>query len=268
MKNKSPGRIFLAGFPYDEKSSFMRGCAKAPPLIRESLYSPGSNTTAENGVDIRREDIVDTGDHRIGDLMEVEGVIAGHLKAGDRVLSIGGDHSVSFPILKAYVSQYPDLEILHIDAHPDLYDHLKGDRLSHACPFARIMEAAPSVRLVQMGIRTLNAHQKAQSEKFGTEMIEIKDFHRGRVPVFTKPLYISIDLDGIDPAFAPGVSHHEPGGFSSREVINLIGGTSVPVVGGDVVEYNPERDVCGITSALAGKLTKELLSKMVENGTA
>ena len=217
-------------------------------------------------MDIRKVNLADEGDFEINDLMAIEEIIARRLKKGDRVLSLGGDHSVTFPILKAYTSFYPDIEILHIDAHPDLYDELEGDKLSHACPFARIMEAAPSVRLVQMGIRTLNAHQKAQSEKFGTEIIEMKDFQNGLRPVFKKPLYISIDLDGIDPAFAPGVSHHEPGGFSAREVIDLIGGIRVPVVGADVVEYNPDRDVSGITSALAGKLVKEVLSIMVENG--
>jgi len=259
-------KIVLAGFPWDQKSSFMRGCADAPPLIRESLYSYASNTTAENGVDIRRESILDVGDFEIDNLMEIEEIVAGRLKSGGRILSMGGGHSVTFPILKAYTVLYPDLEILHIDAHPDLYHELEGDPLSHACPFARIMEAAPEVRLVQMGIRTLNAHQKEQSQKFGTEIIEMKAFSPDRLPQFTRPLYISIDLDGIDPAFAPGVSHHEPGGFSTREVIQLIGNIDTPIIGADVVEYNPLRDVNGITAALGAKLVKELLSKMVENG--
>lgn len=239
---------------------------QCPPPIRESIFSFGTNTTAENGIDIKNENIIDLGDFEINELREIEKIISDQLLEGNRVLSIGGDHSVTYPILKAYSVHYSGIEILHIDAHPDLYDELEGDRLSHACPFARIMEENLAVRLVQLGIRTLNSHQKEQSEKFGVEIVPMKKFSPDQVPEFNNPVYISIDLDGIDPAFAPGVSHHEPGGLSSRQVIDIIGNLKVPVIGGDVVEYNPQRDVSGITSALAAKLVKEVLSKMVENG--
>ena len=146
-----------------------------------------------------------------------------------------------------------------------LYDELDGDKYSHACPFARIMEESLASRLVQVGIRTLNTHQREQSEKFGTEIIEMKDFEPGKIPVFSKPLYLSIDLDGLDPAFAPGVSHHEPGGLTSRDVINIIHGIKVPIIGADIVELNPLRDANGITAALAAKLTKEIIACMIDS---
>jgi arginase family enzyme len=116
---------------------------------------------------------------------------------------------------------------------------------------------------VQVGIRTLNDHQREQSLRFGTEIIEMKDFSAEQIPLFKNPVYLSIDLDGIDPAFAPGVSHHEPGGLSSREVINIIHHIKGNIIGADIVELNPLRDSNGITASLAAKLCKEILARMI-----
>src|SRR5690606_28940578 len=107
-------------------------------------------------------------------------------------------------------------------AHADLYDDFEGNPHSHASPFARIMEHRLAKRLVQVGIRTLNPHQREQAKHFGVEIIEIKDWNDNQTFSFEGPLYISLDMDALDPAFAPGVSHHEPGGFSTRQVLNII----------------------------------------------
>jgi len=258
-------KISIVGFPYDEKSSFLKGSAKAPPLIRESLFSYATNTTAENGIDIKLENIVDRGDFDIDDHDGIYKIVEGFLSKGEKLLVLGGDHSITYPLVRSHAVYYSRFDILHIDAHPDLYDELEGDKFSHACPFARIMEEKLSPRLVQVGIRTINTHQREQAEKFGVEVVPMKEFSVKDVPTFSHPVYISIDLDGIDPAFAPGVSHHEPGGLSSRQVIDIIGNIHVPIIGADIVEFNPDRDVGGITSVLAAKLVKEILSKMVEN---
>ena len=252
----------LLGIPYDRKSSFMRGPSLAPSEIRKCLNSYSTNLFAENGLSIENN-FTDLGDLVVKDYFDLTDQIKNLLSSHPGILSLGGDHSISYPLIRAYKDYYPDIEILHIDAHADLYDELDGDRYSHACPFARIMEEGLASRLVQVGIRTLNDHQREQSEKFGTEIIEMKDFEPGRMPVFSKPLYLSIDLDGLDPAFAPGVSHHEPGGLSSRDVINIINGIKVPLIGADIVELNPLRDVNGITAALAAKLTKEIIACMI-----
>ncbi len=92
-----------------------------------------------------------------------------------KVFTLGGDHSVTFPIIKAYNEKYPKLDILHIDAHSDLYDEFEGDKYSHACPFARIMENGFAVKLVQVGVRTLNTHQAEQADKFNVEIHHMKD---------------------------------------------------------------------------------------------
>lgn len=247
--------ITLLGLPFDEHSSFLRGPAKAPPVIREALHSDSSNLCAENMEEIR---VKDAGDLTSG----FDGIgeeISRLLDSGAHILSLGGDHAVTYPIVKTFASRYAHLNILQLDAHPDLYDELEGDRLSHACPFARIMEEGLAKRLVQVGVRTMNPHQREQAERFGVEVIDMK---RLRAPELEGPVYLSLDLDCLDPAFAPGVSHHEPGGLTTREVIDIIQGIDAPIVGADIVELNPDRDPAGITAMAAAKFLKEIAAKM------
>ena len=155
--------------------------------------------------------------------------------------------------------------MLHLDAHPDLYDEFEGDRLSNACPFARIMEEGRVRRLVQVGIRTMNAPQRAQAERFGVEVVEMKAWRPDLSVPAEGPVYVSLDLDVLDPAFAPGVSHPEPGGLSTREVIGSCSGLRGPVVGADLVELNPARDPTGATARVAAKLAKELLARLLSD---
>jgi len=256
--------ITIQGLNWDRKSSFQRGPAKAPELIRKALHSGSMNLYSELGVDIGDGTAVnDAGDFGIGEYMSIERITANHLNGGGKVFTLGGDHSVAYPVIKAHAARYPKLDILQIDAHADLYDDFEGDKFSHACPFARIMESGLAVRLVQVGIRTLNPRQAAQAERFGVEIHEMRNLDLASIPKFDNPLYLSLDLDGIDPAFAPGVSHHEPGGLTSREVINLIQNLDAKIVGADIVEYNPDRDHEGMTAFLAAKLMKEIIGRMM-----
>ncbi len=256
-------KITIQGIQWDAKSSFQKGPAKAPSLIRKALYSDSMNLYSENGVSIENESIKDKGDFEISEYFDIEKITKEHLKTTDKILSLGGDHSITFPIIKAYHDKYQKLDILHIDAHADIYDNYEGDPYSHACPFARIMENGFAVRLVQLGIRTLNPHQTEQAKKFGVEIQEMRHLDRLSIPEFKNPLYISLDMDGFDPAYAPGVSHHEPGGLSSRQVIEIIQNINTEVVGADIVEYNPNRDFQDMTAYLAAKMMKELLGKMM-----
>ncbi len=255
--------ITIQGIQFDEKSSYQKGPKLAPPLIREALYSESSNLFAENGVSIKNEGIEDKGDFEIIEYFDIEKITSQHLGAADKIVTLGGDHSITFPIIKAFSNHYPKLDILQIDAHPDLYDILDGDKHSHACPFARIMENSLATRLVQVGIRTLTTHQAEQAEKYHVEIHHMKDFDPSIPFQFENPLYISLDMDGFDPAYAPGVSHHEPGGLTSRQVITLIQNIDAQVVGADIVEYNPQRDFQNMTAFLAAKMMKEILAKMM-----
>ena len=180
-----------------------------------------------------------------------------------KIISFGGDHSISFPVIDAHTEQYEKLNILHLDAHADLYDNFDNNPFSHASPFARLMEIGKINSLTQVGIRTFNTHQREQAEKFGVDVIEMKDFNFDFLKKLKAPLYISVDLDVLDPAFAPGISHHEPGGMTTRELIKIIQNIPCEIVGADIVEYNPIRDVHNMTAMVAYKIFKELVAKMV-----
>jgi arginase len=264
-----PGMVALLGIPSDEGSSYLRGAALAPARIREVLQAGAMNLCAENGADLGSEPrLADLGDLKLGSGAEmprrVEAAVADVLERGARTLALGGDHAITYPLVRAYAARYRRLNLLHLDAHPDLYDEFDGNRHSHACPFARIMEEGLAARLVQVGIRTANPHQRAQAQRFGVETIEMRAFRPGLELAFDGPLYLSLDLDALDPACAPGVSHVEPGGLTARDAIGLIQGVGAPIVGADIVELNPLRDPSGVTAVVAAKLLKEILARMLE----
>jgi agmatinase len=219
------------------------------------------------GVDLGVEgSFADSGDLQLEDesaFAEIERAVDTLLGKGEKPVLLGGDHSITYPIVKAFARHYPDLTIIHFDAHPDLYDEFEGNRLSHACPFARIMEAGLAKRLVQVGIRTMNRHQREQAAKFGVEVHEMRS-----LPAFDKlkasgPVYVTFDMDALDPAFAPGISHREPGGMSVREAIAHLHAIQGTIVGADIVEYNPVQDITGVTAMVAAKILKEILGRMI-----
>lgn len=253
----------LIGAPTDRHSSFLRGAALAPPLIRAALWSDHGNMAAESGVELGLDvRLGDSGDLPLaesdGDDALIAAAVAEAAADGAVPLVLGGDHSVTVPVIEALAARHGPVEILHFDAHPDLYDDFEGNPRSHASPFARILERGLARRLVQVGIRTLNRHCRDQVERFGVEVVEMRRFKPEAVPMPGGPLYVSIDMDGFDPAFAPGVSHHEPGGLSVRDVLAVLDRVRAPIVGADIVEYNPSRDLNGVTAVLAAKLVKEV----------
>jgi agmatinase len=261
----------LLGVPWEEHSSYLRGCASAPRAIRAALCSESSNPSTESGLDLGSDArFRDAGDLEIpsGDdaaLSAIEKGVEQQLASGTHVLALGGDHAISYPVVRAHAARHPGLTLVHFDAHPDLYDVFEGDRLSHACPFARIMEQGLAKRLVQIGIRTLNAPQRAQVERFGVELVQMKDFRPDLVVEASGPVYVTVDLDGLDPAYAPGVSHPEPGGLTTRDVIGVVQRLRGRVVGADVVELNPTRDTDGTTARVAAKIAKELLARLLSD---
>ena len=261
-------RPTLIGIPYDAASSYLRGAADAPPHIRRALESPSSNSWSESLIDLGQGTIDDAGDAVIeeGDVRgSIERAVDAVITGGGTPIALGGDHSITHPILRAVRKSHPALTILHLDAHADLYDEFEGDRYSHACPFARIMEEKLANRLVQVGIRTLTGHLRDQVKRFGVEVIDMRAWGAGKRPLNTGPVYLSLDLDVLDPAFAPGVSHWEPGGLSTREVIQVIQSLGGTLIGADVVEYNPVRDPSGMTGMVAAKLVKEIAARMLSS---
>jgi len=264
---KTRGVPTLLGIPFDAYSSYLRGAGDAPPKIREALDCDASNSWTETGVDLGvAAEHGDAGDLAFAEedaLAAIEAGVGALLDQGKRPVSLGGDHSITYPIVKAVARRHPGLTIFHFDAHPDLYEEFEGNRLSHACPFARIMESGLAKRLVQVGIRTLNRHQREQAQRFGVEVVEMR-----ALPAYEKlkaagPVYLTFDVDALDPAFAPGVAHREPGGMSVREAIAHLHAMQGEIVGADVVEYNPVQDVKGLTATVTAKIVKEILGKMI-----
>ncbi len=262
------GPPVLLGVPLDHNSSFLRGSAQAPPLIRQALHSGAWNKTTETRIDLGVPGIFeDAGDLAAMETPDaftrIEDSIAKIVEAGKRPVSLGGDHSITYPILRGIGKQIPGVTLVHFDAHPDLYADYEGNPHSHASPFARIMEAQLVHRLIQIGIRTLNAHQYEQAEKYGVKIFEIKDLPDPTHLNLAGPIYVSFDMDALDPAFAPGVSHWEPGGLTTREAISYIHALPGPIIGADIVEFNPVHDATGLTAMVAAKILKELLGKML-----
>ena len=230
------------------------------------MRSPAGNQYTERGADLSK--LADAGDMTLTDeaanaRVMIQAGIELSLLNGFQPIALGGDHSITYPILRAIAQAHRRVTILHIDAHGDLYDEFEGDRFSHACPFARIMEDELCGRLVQVGIRTLTPHQRDQIARFNVDTIEMQHFAGGARPSISGPVYLSIDLDGLDPAFAPGVSHREPGGLSVRDVLQMIHGLGGPIVGADVVEFNPSQDLGNLTASVAAKIVREIAGSIL-----
>jgi len=264
--NDSKKGIGLIGIGFDERSSFIRGPAEAPAAIRRAFASKSSNQCAEDGLFIPSvlADSGDLTDFAPDPWQRIEDFVTKTMAKFPRLLILGGDHSITFAVVRAVAKKHGRLNIVHFDAHPDLYEAFEGDRFSHACPFARIMEAGLAARLVQVGIRTANAHQRQQAARYGVETIEARDW-AGRLPELSGPVYVSVDMDVLDPAFAPGISHHEPGGLSMRELVNAIQSITAPIVAADLVELNPRRDRDDVTAVGAAKIMRELAAAIIRS---
>ena len=264
--------IHLIGLPTDQNSSFARGAALAPAAIRAALWSDRGNLFTQSGHEIGTDiAFKDLGDLPLSDVdcaaddAMIKQAVTETMDACGIPLLLGGDHAVAFPIVAALAARHGPLNILHFDAHPDIYADFEGNPRSHASPFARILEAGHATRLVQVGVRTLNTHCREQAERYNVEIIPMLNFKTAQVPTLEGPLYISIDLDGIDPSEAPGVAHPEPGGLTIRELLSVLAKQKAHIVGADIVELNPTRDVNDITAIVAAKLVREVAAHIHQN---
>ncbi|MFM9838536.1 MAG: agmatinase [Cyclobacteriaceae bacterium] len=261
--------VTVLGIPFDANSSFLKGPALAPDRIRLMEKEGSANLFSELGREIKNGvAYTDKGDLSFETTNPekafsiIKNAIASELTSSNKILSFGGDHSVSYPIIDAFSEKYKNLNVLHIDAHSDLYDNFDNNLYSHASPFARLLEKRKLDSLTQVGIRCATAHLREQAKKYNARVVEMKDFNFDFIQHLKAPLYISLDIDSLDPAFAPGVSHHEPGGFTTRQLIQIIHQIPVSIVGADIVEYNPIRDIHNMTAMVCYKLMKELIHKM------
>lgn len=267
LESQINSKLVFVGLPDDQQSSYLRGCAQAPNRIREAYDGYSHNSTTDSGIDLS-ETVIDLGDWlpESGGHLTVESYYQkarSLFLAGKIPFFAGGDHAVTIPIGKALDALEQPIHIVQIDAHPDIYPEMYGSIYSHACVASRLLEYNHIASITQIGIRTMNRVQKEVVDKFSDRLhlfpareLSEKLPSLSHIPMGA-PVYLTIDLDGLDPAFAPGVSHPVPGGLSSRQVLNLIQQGHWRLVGMDVVELNPDRDVNNLTAILAGRLLHE-----------
>ena len=252
-----PARATLLGVPWDGSSSFQRGAADAPDAIRAALWSASSNTWNESGDDSRARDVLDDAgnlDAAGGCRRGARGITAGVAAPPDRRAAARWCSAAITPSpirsCRAWAGRGPPLTVLHFDAHGDMYDDFEGDRYSHACPFARVMEEGLAARLIQVGVRALTAHLRAQAERFGVEVYgpaagATPSGRCGAPPGRSTSRSTSTCSSRC---WRPGVSHPEPGGLTVREVLEVLAAVRAPVVGADIVEYNPRNDLRDLTA--------------------
>lgn len=257
--------VILFGAPFDGTTSFRPGTRFAPSVIRPDSY--GLETYSPY-LDLDLEDfpLCDIGDTDLpfGNTpaaLDLIGETATTIiKAHKKPLMIGGEHLVTLPVVKALTEKYPDLHILHFDAHTDLREDYLGETLSHASVIRRSWEIVGDGHIYQFGIRSgLKAEFEwakthTHLQRFNTDGLkDVIDQLKG------KPVYLTIDLDVLDPSVFPGTGTPEPGGITMKELLSALELIKVlPLVGADVVELSPHYDASGISNAAACKVIREV----------
>lgn len=268
-KKQDESRLAFVGLPDDSQSTYRRGCSKAPDRIRMAYDGHCYNATTESGVDLA-ERVTDFGNLPSLDLWattaENYSKFARSLFAAVKIpFFAGGDHAVTVPVVEALGVLENSVHIVQIDAHPDLYQEYDASRTSHACTAARLLEMDHVQTLTQIGVRTLNATQLQVAERYPTRLriVSAREYTAKGTDLShiseSSLVYVTLDLDALDPAYAPGVSHPVPGGLTSREVLDLIQALPGRLVGMDAVEVNPNTDLNDRTAILAAKCLHEAM---------
>lgn len=258
---KKEGKIAILGVPYDSTTCFRPGARFAPDGIR--FFSENlEEYSLKFGKSLSSVEFVDLGNVPVS--AEPEKMVEEVYKAVKKVeipVILGGEHSVSYPVIKALSEKYENLTVVHFDAHADLRDEYSGTKYSHACVMRRVLELG--VEIVQFGIRSATEEEaKLRTKDPKIKVVETFEELFSFVSSVKTPLYFSIDIDFFDPAFAPGTGTPEPPGFSPVEFFNFVYKLpAVKLVGFDVVEVCPPYDPSGITQMLAAKIVRELILK-------
>ena len=259
--------LYVLGIAWDGSSSFRRGSKEAPRVIREATTDELYNSFTEDLIDLkevwRYKDLGDVHGNSFNDIVDKVSELLSKYYRGEVFLFLGGDHSITYATIKALRRVSNDnFGLIYFDAHPDLYFQYGGDKYSHACTVRRLVEGGliKSDEVIEIGIRAPTKEQVEFAKKTGIRMISTSEIRLNPYikPSFTKA-YISIDLDVLDPAFAPGVGNPEPGGLSIRELIDVIKSLKLEVIAFDIVEFIPMYDYKGITAFAASKIIREVL---------
>jgi guanidinobutyrase len=271
--------VGVVGVPFDIGTSNRPGARFGPRGIRNEsvLLRPYNMATRAAPFDnLRIDDLGDvaTNPYNVADSMQrIEAFYRPLLAAGLKTVSMGGDHTIVLPILRAMARKYGPVGLVHVDAHTDINDSMFGERIAHGTPFRRAVEEGllDCARVAQIGVRGTGyqADDFDWSRQQGFRVVQVEEcWHRSLEPLMgeirtqlgTGPVYISFDIDGLDPSFAPGTGTPEIGGLTIWQGLEIIRGCrGMNLVGGDVVEVAPIYDVSGTTSLVAANLVYEML---------
>jgi agmatinase len=273
--------VAVLGAPFDGATTFRAGARFGPAAVREASLLLRPYNDAQDIAPFAAVQVADAGDApaspvdiEVGHaaIEQAAGAIA---EAGGRVLGLGGDHSVSLPLLRAAAAAHGPLSLLQLDAHTDTWDSYFGARYTHGTVFRRAVEEGliDAGASVQIGLRgsLYAAEDLEENSALGFTTFLARDFEAGGVAgalelagkQLRSPVYVTVDIDVLDPAFAPGTGTPEAGGLSSRELLALLAGLSaagLAIAGADVVEVSPPYDPSGVTAVAAANAAYELVS--------
>jgi len=263
--------LTIAGIPYDGTSSFRPGSRFAPDSIRKASYSI-ETFSPDSMLDIEDFKVSDIGNlefpygNREEVLCQTENLALHILKNKKKAIFIGGEHLLSYPLIKKYKEKFKDLKVIYFDAHADMRDSYLDDKLSHACAARRITEIVGKENIFMFGIRSFEKNEfnfirnnnifcDSKCEQIWNVIETIKSF----------PVYISLDLDVFDPACLPGLGTPEAGGIFYNDFIEIMEGLSEIkyLVSADVVELSPDYDPTGNSSVFTAKIIRELILRLI-----
>lgn len=273
--------VAIVGVPYDGSTSYRSGTRFGPRAIREQSLLLWGYNNALSVAPFKALNVIDYGDVDVVpvDVIDthtaIENEVSPIVQAGSTVIALGGDHSIVLPLLRAHHKKYGPLAVIHFDAHPDTWDTEFGEhKYSHGTPFRRAIEEKliDTSAYIQIGIRgpTSGRQDYQDALNLGARMITIDEAMQiGSDAILkeikqragNKPIYVTLDIDAIDPAFAPGTGTPEVGGFTSYQMLQMLRGLKgLNLVGFDLVEVSPPFDHSNITAILAANLAFEFLS--------
>jgi len=262
------------GIPLDETTSFRPGTRFGPAATREASMALEDFSIWQRRT-VAPENYYDAGDLVLpmGNVENALGVIevaaSQIVQSGRKFMAIGGEHLITYPLVKAVLQAYPDLVVIQLDAHADLKSRFTGTELSHGTVMRRIVELLGPGRVYQLGIRSGTEAELQEAQGLSEiHFFNVLEPLKSIMPrIDGRPIYLTIDIDVADPAFAPGTGVPEPGGITSQELLKAVAylaGSNI--VGADLVELAPAYDNTGQTGLLAAALVRECLLLLAPDG--
>ena len=255
----------IVGLPFDGTTSNRPGARFGPEAIRPASWGLETYSPLQNA-DLSTVSYYDAGElefplgNRDAILALINQNARDVLAAGKRWLGLGGEHLVTLPVIQAYIEKYPDLAVLHFDAHADLREDYLGEKLSHATVLRRVTDLIGPERLVQIGIRSGPQEEFAWMREHGTLLEDPSEIPRGLSRLAGRPVFLTVDLDVLDPSILSGTGTPEPGGMTFSTFVEWLQAfKGLNFVGADVVELAPHYDSTGVSTAVAAKVVREVL---------